>query len=340
MAAALSTLAALVSALAQPIKTSLRRAAQRDDSDALATLLDGMSAEAVDDDTDLSGRNALHHAAWRGGIENVELLLNFGCNINRWSTGLHCYGKTPIFYAITRCRDDVVDLLLDHGARTRIVNNKGQSVLSLAATHLHISTCERIEAAEIKESARYAGARPVDADPWLAELARLPSGWPVPLRPAIRADGWVDFQSSHPSRARMDTPPRVGLDVQPGDLDPRFYPAAQRSSSDVVTRLAVNPTTRESRRTHSHLSREQSLLWWPAASTSKPSAPSSSASKRGAKKAMQLEPSVRPAPCAQHELSDEELEQAYAEDFAAFHLALDEHVEPACAISSRFWDPV
>ena len=55
---------------------------------------------------------------------------------------------------------------------------------------------------------------------------------------------------------------------------------------------------------------------------------------------MQLEPSVRPAPCAQHELSDEELEQAYAEDFAAFHLALDEHVEPACAISSRFWDPV
>ena len=243
------SLFAAVGAFAQPTKTSLRRAAQADDARLLAALLDGMTAEAVDADTDKSGRNALHHAAWRGPIESVELLLDMGCNINRWSTGLHCYGKTPIFYAITRCRDDVVDLLLQRGARTRILNNKGQSVLSLAATHLSTPMCQRVEAAEIEEATQL-DRRPLDADPWLLELGQLPTGWPVNLRPAIHEDGWVDFQASHPSRKREDTPPRVGLDVQPGDLDPRFYPTARRSTSDVVTRLVVNPTTRESVRIH------------------------------------------------------------------------------------------
>lgn len=309
--AALAPLFAALAALS-PIKTSLRRAAQVDDPLALASLLQGLTADAIDADTDRSGRNALHHAAWRGPVENVELLLDMGCDINRWSTGLHCFGKTPIFYATTRCRDAVVELLLQRGARIRILNNKGQSVLSLAATHLDASTCQRVEAAERAETTRYSKAD----DPWLMKIGRQPTDGPIALGPAMCADGWVDFQSSHPSCVRTDTPPRVGLDVQPGDLDPRFYPEAQRSSTDVITRLVVNPSTRESRRMHSHLSREQSLNWWPGNTRS-----SSSEDKA------EQEPTARAAPQGHTAfgLSDEELEAAYEEDFAAFQQALDEH---------------
>ena len=54
----------------------------------------------------------------------------------------HSYGKTPLFYATTRCRDEVVRLLLEHGAKTRVLNNKGQSVLSLASSHLRPAAVE------------------------------------------------------------------------------------------------------------------------------------------------------------------------------------------------------
>ena len=43
-----------------------------------------------------------------------------------------------------------MQLLLAHSASCRIVNNKGQSVLSLAASHLQPATVEMVQASEVR----------------------------------------------------------------------------------------------------------------------------------------------------------------------------------------------
>ena len=58
------------------------------------------------------------------------------------------YGKSALFFAITRNRDDIVVEFLKRGAKVKIVNNKGQTPLSLAVSHLLEETILLIEAAE------------------------------------------------------------------------------------------------------------------------------------------------------------------------------------------------
>jgi len=96
------------------------------------------------------GKSALHMAAWKGCLENVAYLIDrVGCDVDAYSTGEFNYGKTAIFYAATQSREDVVDLLLERKAKVTIVNNKGQSVLSLCATHeMSSSVLEKIQALE------------------------------------------------------------------------------------------------------------------------------------------------------------------------------------------------
>ena len=129
---------------------SMRRCASGRDPVALQAALDqaGWTAKDVHSQCDGSGKNALHHAAWRGHSENVEILLARGAFVDAVSTGPSCAGKTPLFYALTRCRDDVVGILLRAGANVRIVNNKGQSVRSLAASHCSDATIASIVDAE------------------------------------------------------------------------------------------------------------------------------------------------------------------------------------------------
>ncbi len=86
--------------------------------------------------TSTSGKTALHLASWKGSIESVRLLLEYGADVNAYSIGSGNYGKTAIFYAITQCRDDVVRELLTHNACVKIVNNKGQTPRSLGPSHL------------------------------------------------------------------------------------------------------------------------------------------------------------------------------------------------------------
>jgi hypothetical protein len=118
---------------AHQLAAKVRRAASGRDASELRDILD--AGGDVESPTAMAGRTALMLAAWRGAVENVHLLLERGAAIDRWTTGSGNYGKTPIFYAITRCRDDVVCALLRAGARVTLVNNKGQSPLSLAASH-------------------------------------------------------------------------------------------------------------------------------------------------------------------------------------------------------------
>lgn len=161
------------------------------------------------DDTSHDGRSALHLACWTGSIHNVKLLLeDMGCNINVIATRPHNYGKSPIFFAATRGREDVMNLLLDRGANVLIVNNKGQSVFSIAMSHFDQDgpLLRRIKEMEVQQQ---------DAN--------------LPLC------GWVDYTKTHSDGNIY------------GDLDLRFL-NRELMENDVVADGVVNPTTRETRR--------------------------------------------------------------------------------------------
>ena len=157
------------------------------------------------------GKNVVHMAAWQGCMENlVYLVEELGCNVNVVATGPYSYGKTPIFFAATRSRNSVVEYLLQRGAQVRIVNNKGQSVLSIASSHLEPSIVAKIQQQEEEQEQQQQES----------SLSTIP---------------WRNYRSTHSD----------GLEY--GDLDPRFLERPLRPT-DVVTRFAVNPTTKQSRR--------------------------------------------------------------------------------------------
>lgn len=139
-------------------------------------------------------------AAWKGSIENVQYLVQKGCNVNGYSRLAFSYGKTPLFFAMTQSRVDVVEYFCKcPNIQVAIVNNKGQSLSSLAASHdMPTSVIQRIQDLE-------------------------------------KVQTWWNFRSTHSD----------GLEY--GDLDPRFLNRPLRDS-DVVTELAVNPTTKQTRK--------------------------------------------------------------------------------------------
>jgi hypothetical protein len=134
-----------------------------------------------------------------------------------YSTGLGNYGKSAIFYAITRGRGKFVRILLDRGATVRVVNNKGQSPLSLAASHFDTELVAYMEAHEQAE-----GGGGGDA------------GWRSAAG-GSELSGWVNFRATN-SDGRIY-----------GDLDPRFMERPVDAHADVVTARSINPTTKATR---------------------------------------------------------------------------------------------
>ncbi|KAK1572309.1 hypothetical protein Q3G72_030516 [Acer saccharum] len=77
---------------------------------------------------DLEGCSLLHLACETGDIGMLELLLQYGANIN--ATDLR--GQTPLHRCILRGRATFAKLLLSRGADPRAVNGEGKSSLELA----------------------------------------------------------------------------------------------------------------------------------------------------------------------------------------------------------------
>jgi hypothetical protein len=136
----------------------LKRAAGSQSLETLRSALLGWTVTDVDgmaQDVDASGgKGPLHMAAWQGCVENLTHLLDdWGCDVNVIARGEFSYGKTPIFFAATQSRADILLFLLDRGAHVKIVNNKGQSIRSIAASHFEDPTIiDRIIQAEIGQA--------------------------------------------------------------------------------------------------------------------------------------------------------------------------------------------
>ena len=200
----------------------LRRAAG---SQSLSTLIEIITneewtAEEIDnngddgDNDNGNGKSALHMAAWKGCIENVQYLIeNVGCDINSYSKQKFSYGKTAIFFSITQSRIEITDYLLNchqdnnskNTIRVTIINNKGQSVLSIAASHFNAGS-------DVLEK--------------IIELDSIQGD---------NNDSWWNFRESHSDNFGY------------GDLDPRFIDRPL-CDTDVVTSLVINPTTKQTRK--------------------------------------------------------------------------------------------
>ena len=188
-----------------PLKATpaqIRRAAGGKDLFVLKqTIGTGWTVDELNKMATEDGKSAVHMAAWQGQITNLQYLLHLGCDINSIATGEFSYGKTPLFFAATRSRKNVMEYLIEQGAHVKIINNKGQSVLSIASSHVDQDVINKIQAAELEQS----------------------------------QISWKNFRQQHSDY------------LEYGDLDPRFLDRPLRPT-DIVTELAINPTTKTSRR--------------------------------------------------------------------------------------------
>jgi hypothetical protein len=183
-------------------------------------LLGGWTAQEIDDNDAYNNskgqqkqrqhasKSALHMAAWKGCLDNVKYLIeDIGCDINAYSNQEFSYGKSAIFFALTQSRPDITEYLLKMGAKVTIVNNKGQSVLSMAAT-------------------RFENFPEIDNNKIVQTIQKLEE----------EQGDWWNFRAS-----RSD-----GFEY--GDLDPRFFVERPLKDTDVVTPLAINPTSHQTRK--------------------------------------------------------------------------------------------
>jgi hypothetical protein len=219
-------------------------------ADQLSKLLSAsdLPADLLSLGTDQSGKTALQLASWRGSVDNVRLLLDSVADIDAYSTGPGNYGKTVIFYALTRCRDDMVAFLLSRGADVLICNNKGQVCTcpwhsSQSHQGIWVLTCRR-----------FARNKPVLIHRLCASQTPL-SIAVTHVKPAIveliekaearqMAEGhqWRNFRATHSDyRSYGHLDPRFGLDAANG------WPPGSRGALELGVKC-VRPTTLESRR--------------------------------------------------------------------------------------------
>ena len=75
----------------------------------------------------------LHSVACLGNIENAQLLLDYGADLN----ATNMYGETPLMIATSINLPDMVQFLLEQGADHRFVNSQGRTALDIAGITLN-----------------------------------------------------------------------------------------------------------------------------------------------------------------------------------------------------------
>ena len=108
-------------------RTNLHYASLNNDYvEALALLTSGVDPNAQDND----GFTPLHFAAQEGSIEVAQVLLDHGALVDLPNK----FRNTPLWTAVFNSRGTgkMIDLLREHGANPRSLNNSGKSPLELS----------------------------------------------------------------------------------------------------------------------------------------------------------------------------------------------------------------
>ncbi len=109
-------------------KTPLYAATEIGDLSIVALLLSqGANVETT---STMFKRTALHIAAYNNKVNIIKLLLLFDAPIN----AINAYNVTPLKGAVHKEHEEVIKILLEAGADTRIVDVDGESALAMAHT--------------------------------------------------------------------------------------------------------------------------------------------------------------------------------------------------------------
>ncbi len=109
--------------------------------------------------SDPLGRTALHLAAMDGNNEIIEILINHGANIN----AINSDGMPPIFFATTRNLVSTIKLMVKHGATLSFRCEEGYSPLHFAASCGYLETVKvLIEFGVSLNSVNDDGSTPLD----------------------------------------------------------------------------------------------------------------------------------------------------------------------------------
>ena len=194
---------------ARSTEDELRKAAGGKCYDTFLQMVQGWTSTDVDAISTVTQKSPIHMAAWKGNISNVVYFIDtMGCNINRISEMKFSYGKTCLFFALTQSRCDVAEYLLECGAHVKIINNKGQSPLSIASSHFYN-----------------------DDDQYIVQKI-------IETEQAQEHVGWMNYRTTH-----SDDCIYGDLDPRFLRLERPIHP-----DTDHITPYAVNPTTKAIRR--------------------------------------------------------------------------------------------
>ena len=111
----------------KPMKPSLHIAALHGNINATWNLL---LLNRIDVNSLYKGNTALYLASWHGFKEIVEMLIEYGADIDLKSSD----GETPLMIATIFCKTEVVRILLKKGANTSLKNNFQKSVYEYNTT--------------------------------------------------------------------------------------------------------------------------------------------------------------------------------------------------------------
>jgi ankyrin repeat protein len=78
------------------------------------------------------GETHLYKAVASGDLKMVELLINYGADVNRPNSRINGNGETPLHAAVKVCNPDIVELLLSKGADKNMTTKNGYKPIYFA----------------------------------------------------------------------------------------------------------------------------------------------------------------------------------------------------------------
>ena len=118
-------------------RTQLQEAVVQEKEGIVKWLLRGRKHKRILYEKDGDGWQAVHHAAFHGNIQALEMLWDKGANIN---TAVYAFKHTPLTLAALRGKTETVQWLGEKGANPAALDHLGFDALQLATIGMHLNT--------------------------------------------------------------------------------------------------------------------------------------------------------------------------------------------------------